>query len=271
MRRTIVTSIINDDHTGFVQNFGLDELSLFKKLSDNGIELKNEENISNNELLMILRHCCVDGFIEGVFSIENHFNRDQKEINIIKDNIEKKLKQRGIQIITHCDWQPSFDYEEAKTTINKRNYLTILTENINNKKDELERIYNELDEKNEEIKELSKKIKNQNWYLEQSQNYETLYNQWKLKFDNIVERYNKGKEVCEQQEKNAKDNWPNELKELERNIQEKKDEIESLSRNEKELKSNINESQKQLEYIENRIKYYESELDSILDKYNTVQ
>ena len=106
---------------------------------------------------------------------------------------------------------------------------------------------------------------------EQSQNYETLYNQWKLKFDNIVERYNKGKEVCEQQEKNAKDNWPNELKELERNIQEKKDEIESLSRNEKELKSNINESQKQLEYIENRIKYYESELDSILDKYNTVQ
>lgn len=304
-KRTVLISKINDDHTGFIKNMGIDELSLFKKLNDNGVELKDEGNISDEEILMLLRHCCVDGFVEGVFSIENHFNRDQKQINIIKENKENKLKSQGVKIITHCEWQPSFEYDND--IINKRNYLTILCENINRKEkeyDDLEQKYdkfnkdfdeykfnveqekqqinksletyqNDVKEKldneilvlEEIIKDNAEKIKRQNWYIEKTKEYEIEYNKTKEKLDKIIERYNKGKQICEEQERTAKENWPNWLKDLEDKINEKRQELYILEEKENKIKSEINNLQPELEYIKNQYKIYESDIDSILNKY----
>ena len=304
-RRTVLISKINDDHTGFVKNVGIDELSLFKKLKDNGVELKDEGNISDGEICMLLRHCCVDGFVEGVFSIENHFNRDQKQINILKDNVELDLKSKGLTIVTHCEWQPSFNYDYD--VINKRNYLTILCENINRKQneyDDLEYKYNKFDKEFEDYKievelekqkinksletyeserkekieseiksleeiitENTEKIKRQNWYLQKTKEYEQQYNYWKEKFDSIIERYKNGLKKCEEQENNAKEKWPDYLKKLETDIKEKEEELKVLTEQKNEIENNINELQPQLKYIENRLSSYESELDSILNKY----
>ena len=57
---------------------------------------------------MLFRHCCTDGFVECVLSIENHYNRDQSQINIYKSNIIQRLEAQGYTIITHCKWKPSF-------------------------------------------------------------------------------------------------------------------------------------------------------------------
>ena len=149
-KRTVIISKINNDHTAYVMNYGIDE-ALFKDLLDNGLELKDKESLSNGELLMLMRALCTDGFVETVISIENHYNRDQKQINIYKSNIEQKLKAKGCTIINHCDWKPSFEIDTP--IINKRNYLTILNENINKKENELSKKTTELDELRNEIEQ----------------------------------------------------------------------------------------------------------------------
>lgn len=316
MKRTVIISKINDDHTGFVKNIGLDELSLFKKLKDNGVELKNEENISDGEMLMLLRHCCIDGFVEGVFNIENHYNRDQKQINILKEPYEDKLAHKGIEIVTHCDWQPSFS--DDPSPINTRNYLTILCENIERKKKEydslcedfdldkndfndkrkrLEKELNEykfecekekreidkelenynIDKRNRLDKELSdieaqinenkEKIKKQNWYLEKTKEYEVCYNEYKKKFDTIVERYKNGQKACEQQENEARQKWPKELNELEIKINNSRKELNELTEEKHIIKKEIEELKPEFDYMKNQMMVYESELDSILQKY----
>lgn len=246
-KRTVIISKINDDHTGYVLNMGIDELSFFKKLHDNGLELKGESDLSDEEILMLLRHCCIDGFIEAVYSIENHYNRDQKAINTIKDNIEKKLEAKGIQIINHCEWTPSFNSDGG--VINKRNYLTILTQNISKKELTLSNIENELEELTKQKQELTEKIKSQNWYLTNSKNYEILYNIKKEEFDKLVERYNNGLKICEEQENNAKEKWPQELKDLEIQINEKNETIYEKNKNIEKLNIQI----KELENKENNI------------------
>ena len=149
-KRTVIISKINNDHTAYVMNYGIDE-ALFKDLPDNGLELKDKESLSNGELLMLMRALCKDGFVETVISIENHYNRDQKQINIYKSNIEQKLKAKGCTIINHCDWKPSFEIDTL--IINRRNYLTILNENINKKENELSKKTTELDELRNEIEQ----------------------------------------------------------------------------------------------------------------------
>lgn len=219
-KRTVIISKINDDHTAYVMNYGIDEISLFKDLYDNGLELKDKESISNGELLMLLRHCCKDGFVESVISIENHYNRDQKQINIYKENIEQKLKSQGCKIINHCDWKPSFNYDVD--VINTRNYLTILVENIKDKEIKITNIDKELNELENEKQSLSEKIKNQNWYIQETT---PKYDKLKTDFNKLVERFRNGTKLCENQEKEAKEKWPKELKKLEENINKHKSEL----------------------------------------------
>ena len=269
-KRTVIISKINNDHTAYVMNYGIDE-TLFKNLSDNGLELKDKESLSNGELLMLMRALCTDGFVETVISIENHYNRDQKQINIYKSNIEQKLKAKGCTIINHCDWKPSF--ESDTPIINKRNYLTILNENINKKENELSKKETELDklcneieqyrnnlerelkEQEEENKEYLKnqkkqidleieqyrnnlekelkdqeeekqrnteKIKNQNWYIQETT---PKYEKLKIDFNKLTERYKNGTKICENLFQEAKEKWPDEIKKLEETINNHKSEL----------------------------------------------
>lgn len=297
-RRTVLVSKINDDRTAFVKNFGIEELTLFKKLKDNGVELKDEGNISDEEILMLLRHCCIDGFIEGVYSIENHFNRDQKQINIIKSNIESKHEAKGLTIIAHTDWTPSFEYDPGP--INKRNYLTILCENIKRKnleydnlKEEIEKFKNETETEKKRLEleletynkdkkerldkelattertiELNKdKIRKQNWFLDQHPLLEKDYNELKEKFDKLVERYKNGEKICETQLIEAQKNWPQELKNIETEINSKKNELANIEEELNTKKHELSENQKSLDYTKNLICRYETDLDHILQKY----
>ena len=276
-KRTVIISKINEDHTAYVMNYGIDELALFKKLPDNGLELKNKELLSDGELLMLMRALCTDGFVETVISIENHYNRDQKQINIYKTNIEQNLKAKGCTIINHCDWKPSFDNEPP--IINKRNYLTILNENINKKERELSEKTAELDELCDEIEETkeyiknqkkkidleieqhrnnlekelkeqeeekqrnSEKIKNQNWYIQETtpkyDKLKTDFDKLKTDFNKLTERYKNGTKICENLLNEAKEKWPEELKKLEENINKRKSELLLLDERHNEKLNNI--------------------------------
>ena len=243
-KRTVIISKINEDHTAYVMNYGIDELALFKKLPDNGLELKNKELLSDGELLMLMRALCTDGFVETVISIENHYNRDQKQINIYKTNIEQNLKAKGCTIINHCDWKPSFDNEPP--IINKRNYLTILNENINKKERELSEKTAELDELCDEIEETKEYIKNQ-----------------KKKIDLEIEQHrnNLEKELKEQEEK-TKEYVKNQKKKIDLEIEQHRNNLE------KELKEQEEEKQRNSEKIKNQ-NWYIQETTPKYDKLKT--
>lgn len=280
-RRTVIISKINNDYTAFVINMGIEDLSLFKKLEDYGIELKDEGNISDEEMLVLLRHCCTDGFIEGVYSIENHFNRDQKQINIIKTNFENKLKSKGLTIITHTDWSPSFG-GDIRGSINKRNYLTIICENIKRKnleydklseeyenfkqkiETEKKRLEAELENYNKEkrnkidkeIKETERKIeintekiRNQNWYIEQKKFAEKKYNDLIEKFDKLVQRYKNGEKYIEEQ----KENLPIEILQLIKKKESLEGDISILNTENEELYKKIAKINKEIEELDNQI------------------
>ena len=300
-KRTVIVSKINNDHTAYVMNYGIDE-ALFKDLPDNGLELKDKESLSNGEILMLMRAMCTDGFVETVISIENHYNRDQKQINIYKSNIEQKLKAKGCTIINHCDWKPSFEIDTP--IINKRNYLTILNENINKKENELSKKATELDElrnkieqyrnnleielkeQEEENKEYLKiqkgkislkieqyrnnlerelkeqeeekqrnieKIKNQNLYIHET----TLkYEKLKIDFNKLIERYKNGTKICETLFQEAKEKWPDDLKKLEENINNRKSELLLLD-------EKYNEKLNVITKLNNEIKDKEREVNGI--------
>ena len=300
-KRTVIISKINNDHTAYVMNYGIDE-ALFKDLPDNGLELKDKESLSNGEILMLMRAMCTDGFVETVISIENHYNRDQKQINIYKSNIEQKLKAKGCTIINHCDWKPSFEIDTP--IINKRNYLTILNENINKKENELSKKATELDElrnkieqyrnnleielkeQEEENKEYLKiqkgkislkieqyrnnlerelkeqeeekqrnieKIKNQNLYIHET----TLkYEKLKIDFNKLIERYKNGTKICETLFQEAKEKWPDDLKKLEENINNRKSELLLLD-------EKYNEKLNVITKLNNEIKDKEREVNGI--------
>ena len=300
-KRTVIISKINDDHTAYVKNYGIDE-AFFENLPDNGLELKDKESLSNGELLMLMRALCTDGFVETVISIENHYNRDQKQINIYKSNIEQKLKAKGCTIINHCDWKPSF--ESDTPIINKRNYLTILSENINKKENELSKKETELDklcneieqyrnqlekelkEQEEENKEYLKnqkkridleieqyrnnlerelkeqeeekqrnieKIKNQNWYIQETT---PKYEKLKDDFNKLTERYKNGTKICENLFQEAKEKWPDEIKKLEENINNHKSELLLLD-------ERYNEKLNVITKMDNEIKDKEREINEI--------
>lgn len=284
-KRTVISSHIDwDNHTAYVKNQGIDELKIFKDLADNGIELK-DDRISDEELCAMLRYLCNDGIIESVWNIENHLNQDQKTINVIKSNIEEKLKAKGLKIIEHCDWSPSFS--DGGDTINTRNYLTILTENINKKQNEIENLENDIDEltkhyneqkhklekefeiKKEnlnkelinsksilekEIEDNKKKIKQQHWYIEKTIEAENDYIKAKEKLDKEIERYKKGKEYNDNLFNNLPieiQNLMNQKKDIYNSIIEVKKSLNILENNKKTLEENIDNEKKRLNQIKN--------------------
>lgn len=284
-KRTVLSSHIDwDNGTAYVKNQGIDELRIFKDLADNGIELKDDK-ISDEELCAMLRYLCTNGIIECVLSIENHFNRDQKTINVWKNQIENKHKTKGLKIIEHCDWTPSFS--EGKSVINQRNYLTILTENINKKQIEICDLENDLndltkryhDQKHnlekefelkkenlnkelinskslleEEIIDNRKKIKQQNWYIEKTIEAEVNYIKAKEKLDKEIERYRKGKEYNDNLVNTLPidiQNLLNEKSEITNTINENKSYLKILENDKTLLLEEINNEKKKLNEIKN--------------------
>lgn len=274
-KRTVIITKMNDDWTAYVQNYGIEELTLFKKLKDNGIELKDDGNLSDEEMCMLLNHCCEDAIVDGVFSIENHFNRDQREINKIKENIEKKLKVKGYTIIAHTDWKPTFG--DGGGVINRRNYLTLLIENIEEKERELNDLEKELDDIQKIISDNDNKILKQNELISENEikytNTKSNLVEAERLLNNTIERYNKGKKICDDLEKNMRDTLPNDLKEIESKVIQKQNELNSLEKQilsknsdiyniDKEIKS----KKENLEMIKNEYTSLDIILDKIIDK-----
>ena len=266
-KRTVIISKINNDHTAYVMNYGIDE-ALFRDLLDNGLELKDKESLSNGELLMLMRALCKDGFVETVISIENHYNRDQKQINIYKSNIEQKLKAKGCTIINHCDWKPSFEMDTP--IINKRNYLTILSENINKKENELSKKATELDELCNEIEQyrnnLERELKEQ-----EEENKEYLKNQ-KNKISLEIEQYrnNLERELKEQEEEN-KEYLKNQKNKISLEIKQYRNNLErELKEQEEEKQRNIEKINNQNWYIHETTPKYEklkNDFNKLIERY----
>lgn len=180
---TILISVTNvKDRTAFVYNKGIDEQTIIKRLHSNGFE----KVISENELKLILSYCIINGTIEGVYELSNNYNRDQSQINIIKDNIEKKLMSLGYKIISHCFYIPEYDNNKMKEIMESRNYLHTL---------------NGLIEKNKTIIEQQNKILLENEKISK-ENIELKKNKNRLQndVDILINRYNKGKEIVSQQD-----------------------------------------------------------------------
>lgn len=257
-KRTVISSHIDwNKHTAYVKNQGIEELKLFKQLKDNGIELKDDE-MSDEEICMLLNHLCIDGIIESVFSIENHFNRDQSTINKAKNNIEEKLKAKGLEIVTHYVWEPSFS--NGGDTVNLRNYLTILNENINKKELKLNNLEDECLKQEEIINNNSEKIKKQNWYIEQSKNYESEYNKQKKLFDELVERYKNGEKYIKELELKL----PDEFKELLKTKENINKEINELRFSIKEYNSEINKQKEIITKYNNNICEINKKINDII-------
>lgn len=282
---------IHLDHNNkeyFLQNWGWSEEELIKKLKLTKDEIYIfkqtyfngfEKDISSNELKLLLEYCITNMTIIGVYEIRNEYNRDQKNIiNPMKDNQRHIWNSKGYKEINHCE-NPNISIERKSKVVNRRDYLRILNDKIQECEENLEKELKEYDIKkqnlehelnniNDTIRNNTDKIKKQNWYLDQTKLCEQNYIEAKEKLDKIIERYNKGKQICEEQENNAKINWPNELKQLEKLIDEKRNSYQTI---EKEIKILTDEKDKlasEVQYFQNVLKSYESTLDSILQKYN---
>lgn len=226
----------------YVQNIGIEETDIIESLKKEGLELK-EHTLSDNEMTLLLKNCIddTDYILEGIFSIENHFNHDQKEIDKMKENIESRYKNKGYKIIPHTDkTNLNINKDKLKEIVNTRNYLLQLQENI----DVLRKQKNQLNDN----------IKNGNILLQKiTDKFNKLSNRYingkkyleKLEYDiskkeEITKEINQDKEI-KRQVSSDKKRLENEINILERKIGSLNDDIKHLNI----IKDNLN---KDIEY-----------------------
>lgn len=296
-------SINQTEKTFFIQNVGYTEDDFIKlfKLTQEQVEIFNrtyfngfEKDISDNEFKALLQYCVTNMDVIGVYRINNFYNRDQKVINDMKDNVRTFWIGKGYREVIHCE-SPIID-THGGTVFNKRDYLYLIEERIREEEDELKYLEAQINETENEYKdkisqlekkyelketnlnkefetiertiELNKdKIRKQNWFLDQHPLLEKDYNELKEKFDKLVERYKNGEKICETQLIEAQKNWPQELKNIETEINSKKNELSNIEEELKTKKHELSENQKSLDYTKNLICRYETDLDHILQKY----
>ena len=80
----------------------------------------------------------------------------------------------------------------------------------------------ELKEQEDEKQRNIEKIKNQNWYIQETT---PKYEKLKIDFNKLIERYKNGTKICENLFQEAKKKWPDEIKKLEENINNHKSEL----------------------------------------------
>lgn len=296
-------SINQTEKTFFIQNVGYTEDDFIKlfKLTQEQVEIFNrtyfngfEKDISDNEFKALLQYCVTNMDVIGVYRINNFYNRDQKVINDMKNNVRTFWIGKGYREVIHCE-SPIID-THGGTVFNKRDYLYLIEERIREEENELKYLEDQINETENEYKdrisqlekryelketnlnkefetiertiELNKdKIRKQNWFLDQHPLLEKDYNELKEKFDKLVERYRNGEKICETQLIEAQKKWPQDLKNIETEINIKKNELANIEDELNTKKHELSENQKSLDYTKNLICRYETDLDHILQKY----
>ena len=204
---TILISILNTkDHTAFVYNKGIDENTIIKMFKSNGFE----KVISANEIKLMLSSSITNGIIEGVYDMTNSYNRDQKEINKIKENIEKRLEAKGYEIINHCDYVPNFDSSIIDRISESRNYLNNLAIQIENHKKDLEKIEDRISNADKECEYYERNLLERKNTYNKFKDYTEQVEEKKKELDKLIERYRNGEKYIMKMENEL----PEEIKQL---------------------------------------------------------
>lgn len=268
-------SLNQNEKTFYIQNVGYTEEDFIKlfKLTKEQVEIFNktyfngfEKDISDNELKALLQYSVKNMDVLGVYRINNFYNRDQKVINDMKDNVRYFWSAKGYIEVPHCE-EPIVDTHGGEV-FNKRDYLFLLEERIRESEEhlrELEKKY-ELKEKNlnkelennrisleKTIEENKIKIKQQNWYIDQTKEAENDYIKAKVKLDKEIERYKKGKEYND-----------NMIKSL-------PTEIQNLLNKKTSVQNDIDELNKYLTSLYNNRRLLENEKTKLEDELKTEQ
>lgn len=232
---TILISVLNTkDHTAFVYNKGIDENTIIKMFKSNGFE----KIISANEIKLMLSLSITNGIVEGVYDMTNSYNRDQKEINKIKENIEKRLEAKGYEIINHCDYVPNFDSGIIDRISESRNYLNNLTIQIENHKKDLEKIEDRIFAADKECEIYERNLLERKNTYNKFKDYTEQVEEKKKELDKLIERYRNGEKYIMKMENEL----PEEIKQL-------KEEKKNLTISIDSIKKDVNCGLKELERL----------------------
>ena len=204
---TILISVLNTkDHTAFIYNKGIDENTIIKMFKSNGFE----KVISANEIKLMLSSSITNGIVEGVYDMNNSYNRDQKEINKIKENIEKRLEAKGYEIINHCDYAPNFDSNIIDRISESRNYLNNLAIQIENHQKDLEKIEDRISNADKECECYERNLLERKNTYNKFKDYTEQVQEKKKELDKLIERYRNGEKYIMKMENEL----PEEIKQL---------------------------------------------------------
>ena len=232
---TILISVLNTkDHTTFVYNKGIDENTIIKMFKSNGFE----KVISANEIKLMLSSSITNGIIEGVYDMTNSYNRDQKEINKIKENIEKRLEAKGYEIINHCDYAPNFDSSIIDRISESRNYLNNLAIQIENHKKDLEKIEDRISNADKECEYYERNLLERKNTYNKFKDYTEQVEEKKKELDKLIERYRNGEKYIMKMENEL----PEEIKQL-------KEEKKNLTISVDSIRNDVNCGIKELERL----------------------
>lgn len=239
---TILISVLNTkDHTAFVYNKGIDENTIIKMFKSNGFE----KIISANEIKLMLSSSITNGIVEGVYDMTNSYNRDQKEINKIKENIEKRLEAKGYEIINHCDYTPNFDGDVIDRISESRNYLNNLTIQIENHKKDLEKIENRIFVADKECEIYERNLLERKNTYNKFKDYTEQVEEKKKELDKLIERYRNGEKYIMKMENEL----PEEIKQL-------KEEKKNLTISIDSIRNDVNCGYRELERLTELISEY---------------
>ena len=277
--KTFYVQNVGYSESDFIKIFKLnkEQIEIFKRTYFNGFE----KDINDNEFKALLQYCVTNLDVLGVYRINNFYNRDQAVINNMKDNVRLFWSAKGYTEITHCDINPIVD-SHGGDVFNKRDYLYLLEEKIREseiKIEELEHKYNvknnnlnkELENNKRELENTiennKQKIKQQNWYIEQTKFVEKEYIEAKAKLNNEIERYKKGKEYND----NLINNLPEEIKKLLEKKKSIEDYIENINKYITQLDADKRQIQNDIE-IESKklINIKNKEYSELLNEIKTI-
>lgn len=237
---TIVISHIDSEKMeAWVQNVGMTESMLrreFKISNSNGFE----KEMSCNEMKTMLNYVTTNCIIEAVLEIENHYNTDQKTINEVKRNIEKRLKGKGYTIIEHCFSSGEINVEPINT-YETRAYLKLLNDRCEERK-------HMLAEFNDEIKVRKNEIENTKNEIATLKNDKAILQE---EFDILCNRYNEGKKY---------------LKDVDKEVEKYKSNIGLLDDETAAAYVKINKQKKEITINDEKIKEQLKKLSSIEDE-----
>lgn len=291
-KTTVIFSVLVDDDKYYIQNIGFP--TLYDFLKRQGITRELPEGIDNNEILLILdRAAKPDVIIEYVGDINNNYNRDQQQINKIKENIKNDRNY----LRTRTEIQHVFnendiiiDVEKYNSCVDKRTYIDTLDETVKRIENEINELKNEQqDLKSDLEQELSdykskvneKKQKIENEYQDlldtirqsdiiKKENEDALNklieekNKYQKDVDVLIQRYYKGTEINNELQKQIIENRISKSKLIDE-IKNLSDEYDDKNKFLAEYESKIDELKLKEKSLNEKIK----EENDFIEKYST--